>query len=63
VNISTISRMARAVSRGPERWQVLIEQALGDGLLDAALLTRYTARCFLDLHSPSSHSLMCNNVR
>jgi glutathione S-transferase len=42
----------RAVSRGPERWQVLTEQALGDGLLDAALLTRYTARCFLDLHSP-----------
>jgi len=26
---------------GPQRWQVLVEQSLGDGLLDAALLARY----------------------
>jgi len=31
--------------RGPERWQVLAEQALGDGLLDAALLARYENTC------------------
>jgi glutathione S-transferase len=31
--------------RGPERWQVLTEQSLGDGLLDAALLTRYENTC------------------
>jgi glutathione S-transferase len=34
--------------RGPERWQVLTEQALGDGLLDAALLTRYENTCRSD---------------
>lgn len=34
--------------RGPERWQVLTEQALGDGLLDAALLTRYENTCRTD---------------
>ncbi|HZI83223.1 MAG TPA: glutathione S-transferase N-terminal domain-containing protein [Casimicrobiaceae bacterium] len=26
---------------GPARWNVLVEQALGDGILDAALLARY----------------------
>jgi len=26
---------------GPQRWQALTDQALGDGLLDAALLARY----------------------
>lgn len=31
--------------RGPERWRVLTEQALGDGLLDAALLARYENTC------------------
>jgi glutathione S-transferase len=31
--------------RGPERWEVLTEQALGDGLLDAALLARYEHTC------------------
>lgn len=34
--------------RGPERWQVLTEQSLGDGLLDAALLTRYEKTCRSD---------------
>jgi glutathione S-transferase len=34
--------------RGPERWEVLTEQALGDGLLDAALLTRYEHTCRSD---------------
>jgi glutathione S-transferase len=34
--------------RGPERWKVLTEQALGDGLLDAALLTRYENTCRSD---------------
>lgn len=34
--------------RGPERWQILTEQALGDGLLDAALLTRYENTCRSD---------------
>jgi glutathione S-transferase len=34
--------------RGPERWQVLTEQSLGDGLLDAALLTRYENTCRSD---------------
>lgn len=34
--------------RGPERWQVLTEQALGDGLLDAALLARYENTCRSD---------------
>jgi glutathione S-transferase len=28
-------------SRGAARWQVLVEQALADGMLDAALLARY----------------------
>jgi glutathione S-transferase len=28
---------------GPERWRVLMEQALADGMLDAALLARYEA--------------------
>lgn len=28
-------------SVGPDRWRALVEQALGDGLLDAALLLRY----------------------
>ena len=36
--------------RGPQRWQVLTEQALGDGLLDAALLTRYENTCRSDEH-------------
>jgi glutathione S-transferase len=27
--------------RGPARWKVLVEQALADGMLDAALLARY----------------------
>lgn len=26
---------------GPHRWRALVEQSLGDGLLDAAVLTRY----------------------
>jgi len=30
-------------ARGPERWTSLVRQALGDGLLDAALLARYEA--------------------
>jgi glutathione S-transferase len=34
--------------RGPERWQVLTEQALGDGLLDAALSARYENTCRSD---------------
>lgn len=34
--------------RGPERWRVLTEQALGDGLLDAALLIRYENTCRSD---------------
>jgi glutathione S-transferase len=34
--------------RGPERWPVLTEQALGDGLLDAALLARYENTCRSD---------------
>lgn len=34
--------------RGPDRWGVLTEQALGDGLLDAALLTRYESTCRSD---------------
>lgn len=34
--------------RGPERWRVLTEQSLGDGLLDAALLTRYESTCRSD---------------
>lgn len=33
---------------GTERWQVLTEQALGDGLLDAALLARYETTCRSD---------------
>ncbi len=28
-------------TRGPERWAVLTDQALADGLMDAAVLTRY----------------------
>ena len=28
-------------ARGPERWSVLVDQALADGLMDAAVLTRY----------------------
>lgn len=36
--------------RGPQRWKVLTEQALGDGLLDAALLTRYENTCRNDEH-------------
>ncbi len=36
--------------RGAERWRVLTEQALGDGLLDAALLGRYEMTC-----RPSEH--------
>ena len=34
--------------RGPERWQILTEQALGDGLLNAALLARYESTCRSD---------------
>lgn len=34
--------------RCPERWQVLTEQALGDGLLDAALSARYETTCRSD---------------
>ncbi|AQZ31835.1 glutathione S-transferase [Pseudomonas sp. LPH1] len=30
-------------AKGPERWTSLVRQALGDGLLDAALLARYEA--------------------
>lgn len=33
---------------GSERWQVLTEQTLGDGLLDAALLARYESTCRSD---------------
>jgi glutathione S-transferase len=29
--------------QGPERWAVLVDQALADGILDAAVLTRYEA--------------------
>jgi glutathione S-transferase len=28
-------------AQGPARWQVLVEQALADGIMDAAVLTRY----------------------
>lgn len=34
--------------RAPERWRVLTEQALGDGLLDAALSARYESTCRSD---------------
>jgi glutathione S-transferase len=39
--------------RGVERWQVLTEQALGDGLLDAALLARYENTCRSDAQRSS----------
>jgi glutathione S-transferase len=41
---------------GPERWRVLMEQALADGMLDAALLARYEP-CFGPRNSSSSHGL------
>lgn len=39
--------------RAPERWRVLTEQALGDGVLDAALSARYESTCRSDeIRSP-----------
>jgi glutathione S-transferase len=28
-------------ARGPERWRTLVDQSLADGMMDAAILTRY----------------------
>lgn len=43
--LASVSANGKTVfpASGPERWRVLMEQALADGMLDAALLARYEA--------------------
>lgn len=39
--IDAHSQSAKVFPKGPDRWRALVQQALGDGILDAALYARY----------------------
>jgi len=39
--LNTLAHGALIPAEGPGRWQALVDQSLGDGIMDAAVLTRY----------------------